>query len=424
MSELNIKKLLIMGGKPIGSCDIVNYAKSIGVYTIVTDNLPPSQSPAKLISDEYWDISTNDVSDLHKEIDKNKVDAIFTGAHEFNIRKTCELAEITGLPFYATREQIRITSEKDVYKKIFKKFGLPVVPEFNSNDYLSEDYDYPILVKPVDGNGGYGISICKCREELKQAYESALSISDKKEVIIEKFMNKKEVTIFYIIQDGEIYLSAMADRHVQHFNAGVIPLPVLYTFPSIHLSKFTKSQNLNTINTLKSLGLQNGMLFIQAFVDDSKYIYYDIGFRLTGTQEYNILEILSGYNPLKMLVDYSINKKDNRINLKDLVDPDFGGSYACNITFLALPGKIAKFHGLDEIKKMKSIIKTVINHGIGETIPKSALGTLNQVVLRVFAITESKKELSDLIKKVSDCFDVIDSNGDSIFIPINTDKYL
>lgn len=54
-------KLLILGGKPIASCDIVNYANEKGVYTIVTDNLPPNDSPAKLIANEYWEISTAEV---------------------------------------------------------------------------------------------------------------------------------------------------------------------------------------------------------------------------------------------------------------------------------------------------------------------------------------------------------------------------
>jgi hypothetical protein len=33
------KKLLVLGGKPIGSIDIIEYALSKGVHTIVTDYL-------------------------------------------------------------------------------------------------------------------------------------------------------------------------------------------------------------------------------------------------------------------------------------------------------------------------------------------------------------------------------------------------
>ena len=58
------KKLLIMGGRPAATPDIVRAAKRMGVYTIVTDNVPPERSPAKLMADEYWDISTAEVERL------------------------------------------------------------------------------------------------------------------------------------------------------------------------------------------------------------------------------------------------------------------------------------------------------------------------------------------------------------------------
>ena len=44
-----MKKLLILGGKPIGSTEIVNYAKKRNIYTIVADYLPDEESPAKFL---------------------------------------------------------------------------------------------------------------------------------------------------------------------------------------------------------------------------------------------------------------------------------------------------------------------------------------------------------------------------------------
>ena len=45
-------KLLLLGGKPIGSCEIVAAAQEKGYYVIVADYLPKEESPAKLIADE------------------------------------------------------------------------------------------------------------------------------------------------------------------------------------------------------------------------------------------------------------------------------------------------------------------------------------------------------------------------------------
>ena len=53
MNDLKDKKLLILAGVDV-HVKLVLAAKSLGVYTIVTDYLEPEESPAKLIADEFW----------------------------------------------------------------------------------------------------------------------------------------------------------------------------------------------------------------------------------------------------------------------------------------------------------------------------------------------------------------------------------
>lgn len=65
--KLEGKKLLILGGNAL-SCDIVEAAKELGLYTIVTDWNDITQSPAKQCSDEYWNISLMDYDALTEKI--------------------------------------------------------------------------------------------------------------------------------------------------------------------------------------------------------------------------------------------------------------------------------------------------------------------------------------------------------------------
>lgn len=420
-SDLLGKKLLILGGKPIASCDIVNYAKELGVYTIVTDYLSPDQSPAKKISDEFWNISTSDVESLRDEIVKNNVDAVFTGVHEFNIWRTLEVCKLVGLPFYSTEDQLLKTSTKSVYKKLFQSHSIPIVPEF----YIDENFhqedlkkiEYPILLKPDDGAGGYGISICYNENDIKINYQKAINYSSSKKVIVEKYIKAKEVTIFYVIQNGEIYLSAMADRHTSKGSKEFIPLPVAYIFPSKYLKNYYKSQNQRVIELFKSIGLKNGMLFIQSFVDGDQFRFYDIGYRLTGTQEYHLIEKICGYNPLKMLVEFSLIGQMGHQNISDLVDPFFKGKFACNITFLCKPCTVGKFVGIDRITSYKEVIKVIKNHNTGDVISESAIGTLNQVILRVLAIIDTKSKMKELILSIISDIDVLSDTGKSVLMP-------
>ena len=107
------KKLLVLGGKPVGSVDIVNYAKSIGCYVIVADYLDVKDSPAKQIADECWNVSTADLDTLAKKAKLARIDGVFTGAHDFNIDKAQKLCKILGLPFYATEKQLEETLNKE-----------------------------------------------------------------------------------------------------------------------------------------------------------------------------------------------------------------------------------------------------------------------------------------------------------------------
>lgn len=414
-----MKKLLVLGGKPIASCDIVNYANNIGIHTIVTDYLSNDASPAKRIAKETWDISTADVDKLCDKIKETNIKAVFTGAHEFNISKAIDICERLNLNFYTSSEVYNQLSNKEIYKAIFEHAGMPKIREFYKGNYKNIDYNnitYPVVIKPVDGSSGFGVKKCFSVSDLKENAELAGEVSKHGIVIIEECMMAPEVTIFYIIQNGKILVSAMGDRITHSFDKNVIPLPVLYTFPSKYLGHYIHLYNEKVVTVLSSIGVKNGMLFLQAFWKNEKCYIYDIGYRLTGTQEYNLLSYICGYNPMEMLVDFSLTGQMGKIDIEKLVNPYFNGKKAAIITLLMYPGTIHDFIGVELIEKMDGVIKFVLNHEVGETIPDSALGTLVQVAARAFVVANSIEELKYIAKEVRRTFSVIGNNGKSLDI--------
>lgn len=417
-----MNKLLVLGGKPIASCDIVNYANSIGIYTVVTDYLPNEMSPAKGIAKEAWSISTAEVDKLCDKIKEEKITAVFTGAHEFNISKTLEICERLNLNFYTSSKIYNRLSNKEVYKTIFEHAGMPKIREFYKGDYRKIDYSsiiYPVVVKPVDGSGGFGVKKCFSESALRKNADLAGQVSKQGDVLIEECILAPEVTIFYIIQNGKIWVSAMSDRITHSFDDNVIPLPVLYTFPSKYLETYIHQFNRKVVSALSDVGVKNGMLFIQAFWRDGQCFIYDIGYRLTGTQEYNLLSSICGYNPLEMLVDFSLTGQMGTTDVQHLVDPFFNGKKAAIVTLLMYPGTIHSFGGVETIVKMDGVVKFVLNHEVGETIPDSALGTLVQVAARAFVIASSMEELQEIVAQVRKLFSVIGEDGEVLDIKVD-----
>lgn len=419
MSDLKGKRLLILGGSKI-SCEIVRKAKAMGVYTMVTDWYPTDKSPAKKIADKSFMTSTTNIPELLKLIKENKVDGILTGFTDSTLPHYAKICKAANLPCYGTEEQFNTLIDKKVYKEVCKNYNIPIVDEFlfePSKDSIdTSKITFPVLVKPSDSSGAKGVTICNEESQFSDAYEKALSYSEKNQVIVEKYINGKEVTIFYLLKDGEIYLTGMGNRHVKHNQDGVIPLPVAYTFPSVYLDKYKQNTDPKVKRMFKDLGLKNGMVFMQCLIEEEEAIIYDIGYRLTGTLEYKLMEEIYGYNPLKMLINFALTGRMTEESTNLMIESNWN-KYACNVSFLVKPGEIARIDGLERIKEFPEVIDAVIANDVGAIISEELKGTLRQIVLRVFAVTDDKDHLEIVLDKIYKSLKVVSTDGEDLLLP-------
>lgn len=421
MFDLTGKKLLVLGGIT-SSCEIIKQAKSMGVYVIVTDYF--ENSPGKKIADKSFMVSTTDVDAVVELIRNERVDGIITGFVDSILPYYQQICEKAELYCYATKEQIKITINKFKFKQLCDKHNILVVDEYKIDKSFTQedlkDIEFPVLIKPADNSGGRGISICENINDFLTSYEKALSFSPSKQVIVERYMTGEEVTIFYVIQNGEIYLTAMADRYTKHKQNGIIPLPMAYIFPSKYLKDYQKSLNEKVKEMFKSIGIKNGMIFIQSFVENGKCVFYEMGYRLTGTFEYKIINKINGINPMEMMVNYALTGKMNDTDLKNDVNPNLI-KWGCNTTFLAKPGKIGKIIGVNNVSSLRNVIDVVASYKEGDEIPLSALGTLKQVVIRVFAVAETKEQLAETINNIYNAIKVYSDDDENMLLePFDT----
>src|SRR5699024_5924633 len=203
--------------------------------------------------------------------------------------------------------------------------------------------------------------------------------------------------------------------HVKHNQEGVIPLPVAYTFPSIHLDSYMKNIDENVKEMFRSLEMKNGMVFMQCLVQDDECIVYDIGYRLTGTLEYKLMNDIYDYDPLEMLIRFALTGNMSKENLSEMIEPIWK-RYACNVSFLMKPGTIKEIKGIDEIKALPGVIDAVIAHGEGDSLAVEAVGMLRQIMLRVFATAESEVELKSKLDEIYNHLEVIVENDEDLLL--------
>lgn len=418
MSSLNKKRLLVLGGSRI-SCEIVKKAKEMDIYVIVTDWYPMEKSPAKQIADKSFMISTSDVDAVVRLIKEENIDGVITGFTDSVLIYYAQICEKAGLPCYGTEEQFELFTNKRKYKSLCKQYGIPTVEEYIFDNIFHEknfeEIKYPVIVKPVDNSGARGITICSDKEELITAYLKAIEFSQCKEVLIERYIEGKEVTVFWLFVDGDIYLTAMGNRHIKHNQEGVIALPVAYSFSSLYLEKYQNEVEPRVKNMLRSIGIKNGMMFMQCLVEDGCCIVYDIGFRLSGSLEYKLLKEVCGYDPLEMMIRHAITGQMANFPLKEKVNP-YWNRYACNVSFLIMPGVINKIFGIKEILEIPNVFDAVLSYTEKEKIPETAKGTLAQIILRVLATAGSQEELEDVFNMIYYNLKVISSEGEDMLL--------
>lgn len=407
------KKLLLLGGDVL-TCDIVNKAHEMGLYVVVTDWYDPQRSPAKLLADEYWMTSIEDYDELAKQIKERQIDGVLTGFTDSYLLPYQRLCEITGLPCYGTKEQFQVFTNKDQYKQLCRDYGVPTIEEFSVD---ADNIQFPVLVKPVDGSGSRGVVICNNKDELEETVARSKASSRQGKVVVERYMDCPEATVFWLFDNGEYYLTMIGNRHVKHNqNGNIIPLPVGYTFPSYLTPKYQEEVVENTKKMFRSVGVRNGIMFMQCKVENGMCFVYDIGYRLTGSREYKIQERVCGYDTLSMMINFAITGRMSGGNVAERINP-CGMQPSFNVSSLCAPGTIKEINGLDRVMGFPEVIDSVCAHYPGQTITEDMKGLLAQIAVRTIGTVADKSLLYPVMKKIDDTIQIVSDKGENLALP-------
>ena len=394
--------------------EIVEAARRMGIYTIVTDNhIDWKDAPAKKVADEAWDISWSNIVELEKKCIDARVDGVIAGFSERRVNNALLLSQKLQKPFYAEGANTQKIFDKIKFKEACMKAGVAVPRQFSTD----EEVIFPVIVKPSDNGGSKGISICYNSDELRIGVGKALSSSDSKNVLIEEYLTCDEIMVYFTVHDGEATLSAMCDRYMHSFDPNITQLPIGYYYPSKYLNIF-KQYNLDRYRALiRELGIRDGLIAFQAFVKDKDVIPFDPTFRLDGTMAYHMIEKKNGINVLKCLIEKSIiGTMGDKEQIEEKERPDFV-TPSFELPILLGKGVISEVFGLESIKCMEDVVHVYISHAVGDVMEKNA--DFSQIFCRIHICADSERALIQDIKQVFDVIDVLDDKGNSMVINKN-----
>lgn len=405
-----MKKLLMLGTSSI-SCEMVEYAKSKGVYTIVTDYLPPEKSTAKLIADEYWMINTSELDVLEKKCREEGVTAVICGISEFNLEMCMALCKRLGFPCYCTPEAWHYSRDKEDFKTLCKKVGAPVATDYQVSDALTdEELDnvvFPVVVKPVDMSGNRGVSYCYNKEDLIAAYKNVRALSKSSKIIIERMLHGDEWYSSYAIADGKISLLALNAMYCQ---PGVPKnCYTVTTNVTNHIEQYIREINPKIEEVLKAVGCREGYAWTQAMLDeDGKFYIIEMGYRLDGDHAFKYTDVIHNMHIIHDLVDLALGEKKH----VTLPSPQRHAFTKCGCgleLWTDKGGALTEIKGLDVMRNTPGVFVECL-HNIGDTIIQY------RPMCNISFTTETIDEMCALIDKVNKEVAFINEKGEDTVI--------
>jgi len=423
MNDLKGKRLLILGGGAL-TIDIVEKAKSLGVYTIVTDWYDVHKSPAKLVADEYWNEEVFRPDILARLVKERNIDGVLTNYTDSYLPQYARLCKLAGLPCLATEEQMAVITNKDQSKQLCIDHGISVskryqVSSIEDIDNL-KDVQYPVLTKPVDNSGQRGIYVCLNKDELKAKYAESLQFSESSNVMIEEYVQGDYTVMFYTIQNGHVTLATMSDKPVYgNFEFNLPKLPLGYFLPSKYVELCKEKMLPKVQSFVTDLGIQNGVIGIEAVVKDNDIFVFEMQFRLGGMRHHNFVLKENGMDILEMLVRFALTGKFDGYDAAQCDNAAFKHTY-CSLNVLIKPDKVARIEGFEEAKQLPAIITSTQMMYVGDEVKLP--GTVQQIFCKFSLETEDKASMAEAIDSVFNVLKVYNEKGENVVI--NTAKLL
>lgn len=411
---------MLMLGTSNGSREMLRYAKSQGIYTIVTDYLDPDHSIAKKMADEYWMINTTDIDALAEKCKQENVTAVITGVSEFNLERSLELCTKTGMRCYCSPESWHYSKDKQDFKRLCKKLGVPVPTDYSISEKLTDEeldrIKYPVVLKPVDLSSNRGISYCYNKQDVIKAYHLARSMSKNPNIIVERMLHGEEWFASYALAKGEISLLALNAMYAQPGEPA--NCYTITTTVSDNVERFVNEVNPQIEKLLKEIGCKEGFVWVQAMLDEDGHFYIiEMGYRLEGAMIFIPYKDVCNFDVIKWMVDYACGREC----LPSQLPPGQKKAYkkcGCAMMLWANKSGVAtRVEGIEEVSKIPGVIvdvRTKVGDQISQYRPYG----------NILFTTENCDEMCNIIDIVNKKIRIIDENGTDMIIKYTNFDYL
>lgn len=301
-----MKKLIIIGASYL-QLPLIQKARNMRIETHVF--AWEDGAVGKDVCDFFYPISIVEkkkILQIARDIQPNGVTSIGSDLAIITVNYIASELGLIGNSMAVTEQ----TTNKYLMRRTLRAGGLPC-PKFSRCCSIKEadslELSYPVIVKPTDRSGSRGVTKITNPEDLHAAIERALQESFGKEVLIEEFVEGREISVEMISFQGVHYPLAITDK----ITTGAPYFVELAHHQPAVLDSGQADKIFSLVqNALECLGVQNGASHSELFLTpEGKAVFVEIGARMGGDCiGSHLVELSTGYDFVKGVIDIALNR--------------------------------------------------------------------------------------------------------------------
>lgn len=264
MKTKNQKKRILILGAGLMQSKAIYAAHELNCEVIAVDGNPNAVCAG--LADSFFPIDLKDIPNLvalaKKLKAKGGLDGVFTAATDFSvsvasIAQACHLAGHSLEAAYCASDKIKMRQCFQTAHVPSPRFTEIEKPDIvNAAKILNDKkIKLPVAVKPADNMGARGCRLVYSENEIIASAEDAVKYSRSGRIIAEEFIDGEEFSLEALIVNSEIFVTAIADRHI-FFPPYFVEMG--HTIPSAHPEEETAELIRVFKLGIKALGLTNG----------------------------------------------------------------------------------------------------------------------------------------------------------------------
>ena len=301
------KTALVLGGTA-AHISLIENLKQRGYHTILVDYLP--NPIAKPYADAHIQESGFDTDVVLRIAQGHNADLVISTNLDFANVVACEVGEKLGLPIPYSSETARYSTQKDLMKERMTAFDIPTSRYVVGNcyeDVSNHQLRYPVMVKPVDRSGGFGVYKVSNPGDTPYYFQKALDESGIGRALIEEFVEGEQVSIDCFVQNGRAEVLLVRNARVNKNKNAYYGLTYGAIIPA-DISEKAKDAAKDVVKKIvAAFSLHTTFFLIQAIVNQDNVNVIEVALRVGGGASNVIISTACSFDPIDAMVSSYLN---------------------------------------------------------------------------------------------------------------------